>query len=53
MRKFNLKSQILKKRELIDKKNEIIIINSFGFCINSLIIAKSVFIGKSIKKIKK
>ena len=48
--KLNLKSQILNEGEIIDEKNEIIIINSYGVISDYLSICKSVFIGKSIIK---
>jgi 3-deoxy-D-manno-octulosonic-acid transferase len=50
--KFDLKTQILNKNEIILKDREIIIINSFGVLSNYFKYAKSVFIGKStIKKL--
>ncbi len=51
--KLNLKSQILKKNEIINDKNEIIIINAYGVVSDYLNVCKSVFVGKSmIKKLK-
>ena len=51
---YKLSSQILNDRELIDEKNEIIIINSFGSLHKFYNYSKSVFIGKSmIKKLQK
>ena len=50
--KLNLKSQIL-KNEIINDKNEIIIINAYGVVSDYLNVCKSVFVGKSmIKKLK-
>ncbi len=51
--KFNLKTQILNKDEIILKNKEIIIVNHFGVLQNYYKYAKSVFIGKSmIEKLK-
>ena len=51
---YKLSSQILNDRELIDEKNEIIIINSFGSLHKFYNYSKSVFMGKSmIKKLQK
>ena len=51
---YKLSSQILNDRELIEEKNEIIIINSFGSLHKFYNYSKSVFIGKSmIKKLQK
>jgi len=48
--KLSLKSQILNEGEIIEEKNEIIIINSYGVVSDYLSICKSVFIGKSMIK---
>ena len=48
--KFQIKSQILKKNDLIDSEKEVIIINSFGVLSEYFKYAKSVFIGKSLVK---
>ena len=45
-----MKSQILNEGEIIEEKNEIIIINSYGVVSDYLSICKSVFIGKSMIK---
>ncbi len=45
--KFNLVSQVLNKGDLIQDRNEIVIINSFGALNLYFKLAKSVFIGKS------
>ncbi len=51
--KFNLKTQILNKDDIILKNKEIIIVNHFGVLQNYYKYAKSVFIGKSmIEKLK-
>jgi len=53
-KKYELSSQILNDKELIEDKNEIIIINSFGTLSKFYNYSKSVFIGKSmIKKLQK
>jgi len=49
-KKFDLNSQILNNNQLIDKKKEIIIINSFGSLPRYFKYSKSVFIGKSTLK---
>ena len=48
--KNNLNSQILNKDEIIDKENEIVIVNSFGALSSFFKYTKSVFVGKSIIK---
>ena len=48
--RFQIKSQILKKNDLIDSEKEVIIINSFGVLSEYFKYAKSVFIGKSLVK---
>ncbi len=48
--KYNFKTQILNKGDLIEEDKEIIIINSFGVLNNYFKYAKSVFIGKSTLK---
>ncbi len=45
---LNLKSQILSDGKLINIKNEIIIVNSYGTISNYLQLCKSVFVGKSM-----
>ena len=53
-KKYNLSSQILDDKELINNEKEIIIINSFGTLSKFYNYSKSVFIGKSmIKKLEK
>ena len=47
-RKLNLKTQILNLDDNIDKKVEILIVNSFGVLHNYFFHAKSAFIGKSM-----
>ena len=49
-RKNNLKSQILNNNEMIETKNEIVIVNSFGVLNEYFKYCKSVFIGKSLLK---
>ena len=52
-KKFNLKSQILNDKDLINKNTEILIINSFGVLPKYFEYCKNIFIGKSlIKKLK-
>ena len=53
-KEYKLSSQILNDRELIEDRNEIIIVNSFGTLSKFYNYSKSVFIGKSmIKKLQK
>jgi len=47
-RKLNLKTQILNLDDNIDKKVEVLIVNSFGVLHNYFFHAKSAFIGKSM-----
>ena len=49
-KKYQLSSQILNDKELIEDGNEIIIINSFGTLSKFYNYSKSVFIGKSMMK---
>ncbi len=50
--KYNLKTQILNKQDLVQDNKEMIILNSFGSLNDYFKFAKSVFIGKSfIKKL--
>jgi 3-deoxy-D-manno-octulosonic-acid transferase len=48
--KFNLNSQVLNDGDLILKKKEVIIVNSFGVVPKFLKYSRSVFMGKSIDK---
>ncbi len=51
--KFNLKSQIVSKNDIINFDNDIIIVNSYGLIPDYLELCKSVFIGKStVKRLK-
>lgn len=48
--KYNINAQILTSNELIESKNEVVILNSFGVLQSYFKYAKSVFMGKSTLK---